>query len=234
VKSDTGALEYSTWYLVRVLVEKGMVERAQRLVEELHRIMEKGPRKSLSHLMDQLYRLSAATVLKSSTSAPDRSLAKEHLTVVINSPQTTYEIPTMANLLLCDLLVEDIRINGDEGLLDELKLHLSSFAERANRRGQTGLYVEVLLLQSKVALVKLDVKETYRFLDLARKLADENGLERMLERITDERDALIRALALWEQLGEDGPPLAERTEKVRIHEQIEKMIREGSWRKLLF
>jgi hypothetical protein len=140
----------------------------------------------------------------------------------------------MANLLLCDLLVEDIRIHGDEGLLDELKLHLSSFAEAATRRGQTGLYVEVLLLQSKVALVELDVNEAYRFLDLAEKLADEKGLERTLERITDEKDALIRALALWQQLGEDGPPMAERTEKVRIQEQIEKMIREGSWRRMLF
>ncbi len=234
VKIDTGGQYYSTWYLVRVLVEKGMVERAERLVEELHQTMEKAPRKSLSHLMDQLYRLSAATVLKSSTSAPDRSLAKEHLTAVINSPQTTYEIPTMANLLLCDLLVEDIRLHDDEGLLYELRLHLSRFAEKALQRHQTGLHVEVLLLQSKAALVEIDVKQAYRFLDLARKLADEKGLDRMLKRITDERNALIRELTIWEQLGEDKPTMAERTEKVRIHEQIEKMMREGSWRRMLF
>ncbi|MFX1416642.1 MAG: hypothetical protein ACFFC0_07505, partial [Promethearchaeota archaeon] len=123
---------------------------------------------------------------------------------------------------------------GDQGQLDELKLHLSSFAEKAHQRHQIGLYVEVLLLQSKVAMVELDVKEAYRFLDLARNLADEKGLERTLNRIADERDALIRALTVWEQLGEDRPPMTERTEKVRIHEQIEKMIREGSWRRMLF
>jgi hypothetical protein len=131
-------------------------------------------------------------------------------------------------------LVEDLRLHGDKNVLDELKVLLASFAETIVGQGKTGLYVETLLLQSKIALVELDVEEAKRLLEVARIFANEKGLERMLKRVADERDAQHRELTMWEQLGEDRPPMKERTGKVRIHEQIEKMIREGSWRRMLF
>jgi len=235
-RKDAGPLTIgaSTLYSVMVLVDNGMTERAQKYVEDLIQIVDKGVEKGIKDLMDQICRLSAAIVLKPSVLARDRALAKEHLAAIVNGTLIDYEVTSMALLMLCDLLVEDLRLHGDKGVLDELKVLLASFAETIVGQGKTSLHVEALLLQSKVALVELDLEEANRLLDLARIFANEKGLERMLKLITDERDTQRRELTLWEQLGEDIPPMAKRTEKVRIHEQIEKMIREGSWRKMLF
>jgi len=232
--SDLLGVGTSTLYTVMILVDDGMTEAAQKYVEDLIQIVGKGVDKGIKEFMDQLCRLSAAIVLKPSALARNRGLAKEHLAAIVNGTLIDYEVTTVALLLLCDLLVEDLRLHGDKNVLDELKLLLASFAETLVGQGKTSLHVETLLLQSKIALVELDVEEANRLLDLARIYGREKGLERMLKRIADEQDAQLRELTLWQQLGEDGPPIAERTEKVRFHEQIEKMIREGSWRRMLF
>jgi tetratricopeptide (TPR) repeat protein len=215
---------------VLVLVEKGMIKRAQQHVEELRQIVERSDDKT--HY--QVYRTAAALVLKSSTLPRNRVLAKEYLTEVADGSLLDYEIGTLAILNLTELLVDELQITGDANVLESFKVRLSRLLDTATEQESTLLLVETLLLQSKVALLQLEPDEANRLLNEARSLAEQKGLQRALKRIVSEQETLLNELSIWEKLGEDKPPMAQRTEKVRIHEQICGMIQQGLWRKMLF
>jgi tetratricopeptide (TPR) repeat protein len=221
---------YSILYEVLVLVDKGIIKRAQQLVEELRQMAEE----SGNDRINQVYRSTAALLLRASALTRNRALAKDHLVEVVDGKLLDPEITTIAYLLLCDLLLEDLRLSGDTHVLDELKSCLTRLAETTVDQGSTILQAETMLLQSKVALLEFEVDKANRLLNQARSLADQKGLERLLKRIVDEHDVLLDELSIWEKLGEEKPGNVERTKQVRIHEQIGEMIQQGSWRKMLF
>jgi tetratricopeptide (TPR) repeat protein len=223
-------VEWAILYTVLILVDNGDIKRAQHHVDYLSRLADR----NREELTNQIYYTTASMIMKSSTLSKNRALAKEYLTEVVNGKILDFEITSLAHLLLCDLLVEDLRISGDSRLLDELKILLNSFDKTILDQGSTSLQVEVLLLQSKVAILDLDMGRADRLLNQARSIADDKGLVRLSKRIIDEHEVLQKELSIWESLGEERPPLAEQTKKTRIHEQIGEMIQQGLWRKMLF
>ncbi|UCH05087.1 MAG: tetratricopeptide repeat protein [Candidatus Thorarchaeota archaeon] len=222
-------VEWGALYVVMVLVDRGMIKKAQMHVEDLRQFAEKEE----SEITNQIYKTAASIVLKSSSLAQDRALAKDYLTEVLGNLYHS-EVNSIACLLLCDLLVEDLRLSGDRSLLDELKWRLSSFVETTLDQGSTSLQTEALLLQSKVALLELDMKQASRLLNQARSLSEAKGLIMISKRIVDEHDALLTELSVYEKLGGDELRIPEQIERVRIHEQIGEMIQKGLWRKMLF
>jgi tetratricopeptide (TPR) repeat protein len=223
-------LEYGILFSVLVLVDMGMFERAHQLAEDLRQIVEE----SGTELTNQIYRTTIAIVLKSSTLARNRALAKEYLAEVVDGIRFDLEVNTIAHLLLCELLFEDLRLSGDRSVLDELKSCLARLAEASVDQGSTILQAETLFLQSKVALLDLEAEEANRLVNQARSLADQKGQTRLSKRMVDEHEMLLDELSIWERLGKEKPGMAERTEKIRIHEQIGEMLQQGSWRKMLF
>jgi len=226
----TSYIDWGILFLVQVLVDKGMIEEARQHLEDFPQIAHKEGRLHPNHV----YRTSAAIVLKSSTLARERALAKEHLIEVVDGEFRDFEITSMAYLLLCNLLVEDLRISGDKRVLDELKERLASFVDTTVEQGSTMLQTEALILQSRVALLELDTKEADRLLTQAQVLATQKGLEILTERAAADHEMLLSELSLSDKLGFDEPALRERTKKARIYEQIEHMIKQGVWRKMLF
>jgi tetratricopeptide (TPR) repeat protein len=226
----TSYIDWGILFLVQVLVDKGMIKEARQHLEDFPQIAH---REGHVH-PNQVYRTAAAIVLKSSTLARERALAKEHLIEVVDGELRDFEITSMAYLLLCDLLVEDLRISGDKRVLDELKERLASFVDTTVEQGSTMLQTEALILQSRVALLELDTKEADRLLTQAQVLATQKGLEILTERAVADHEMLLSELSLSDRLGFDEPALRERTNKARIYEQIEHMIKKGIWRKMLF
>ncbi|MFX1416531.1 MAG: tetratricopeptide repeat protein [Promethearchaeota archaeon] len=232
-RRKTGLLtSYIGWgilFLVQVLVDKGMIEEARQQVEEFPQISrETLPRP------EQIHRLCMAITLKASTAARDRTLAKEKLMSVVDGEQRDFEIISLAHLLLCELLVEDLRISGENDLLDELKERFTSFVDKTIEQGSTTLQTEAMILQSRIALLELDTREADRLLTQAQVIATQKGLERLAERVVFEHEMLLSELSISDELGREKPPPSERTSKARINEQIGHMIRQGIWRKMLF
>jgi tetratricopeptide (TPR) repeat protein len=222
--------EWGTLFIVQVLIDKGMVEEAQQHVEDLRQIMQ-GEGDVLDN---QIYQISAAIVLKSSAVARDKALAKEYLTEVVEGELLFHEITVLAYLLLFDLLVEDLRLSGDRGLLDELKWRLASLMDTAIEQGSTSLQTEALILQSKVTLLEFDTEKSEQLLTQAHVLANQRGLDRSIGRVENEHRMLLDELSLWEELKDEKPALSEMTERLRINEQIRQMLQQGVWRKMLF
>lgn len=221
---------YNILNIVSILVDKGLVNEAQQRVERARLISEE-----TNALYDtQAYRIAAALVLKSSMLPRSRKIAKEYLIDVIDGSFIDYELTAMALLNLAEILVNELQMTGNQDILDALETRLDALSTLANRQDSGLLLIETLLLQSKVALLQLDAARVNRLLDQAKIFAQEKGIDRILERIANEHSILLNELGVWENLGENSPPMAKRAEKARIQEQIYDMIRQGTWRKMLF
>jgi tetratricopeptide (TPR) repeat protein len=221
---------YNILNIISILMEKGMANEAQERLEQLHQISEE----TLDTFDEQAHRIAAALVLKSSMLPKNRVRAKEFLTEVANGSFFDYEISALALLHLSELLVNELQMTGDEDTLGNIDTHLNSLQTMAPNQGSTLLLVETMMIQSKVSLLQLNVEETKRLLDEARGLAKQKGLQNISKRIAEEEEAVFNELKIWEELGENKPPMAERTGKIGIHEQIGGMIQQGLWRKMLF
>jgi tetratricopeptide (TPR) repeat protein len=223
-------ITYTILYITSILVDKGMVNDARQSVERLRAIKEttKGP------FDEHVYRIAAALVLKSSMLPRSRVMAKEHLTEVVDGSFFHHETNTLALLHLTELLVDELQITGEAEAVENLNVRLSKLLDLAAEQKSTLLLVETLLLQSKMALLQLEADKANRLLNEAQSLAEQKGLENLSERIIEEQNALLNELTIWEKLGEEKPPITERTEKMRLHEQIGAMIQQGVWRKMLF
>ena len=225
----TSYIDWGILFLVQVLVDKGMIQEARQQVEDFPQISrEEFP------LADQIHRVCVAITLRTSTATRDRTLAKENLMSVVDGKHRDFEITSLAHLLLCGLLIEDLRISGEKSVLDELKERLSSFAATTAEQGSTMLQAEALILQSRVALLELDTEEADQLLTQAQVLTAQKGLDRLAEKAVADHEMLLSELSLSDELGFEKPTLSERTSKARINEKIGHMIKQGVWRKMLF
>ncbi len=221
---------YSILQIISILVNKGLVDEAQQRLEQFRRICEETKGIYCKHV----YRLATALVLKSTMLPRNRVVAKEYLVEVVEGSFFSYEISTLALLHLSELLVYELQMTGDPNVLENLNVRLAKLLEMATEQESTLLLVETLLLQSKVALLQLEADKANRLLNQAHSLARQKGLRNISKRVIDEHDVLLNELSIWEKLGDDKPSMGERTEKVRIQEQIGEMLQQGIWRKMLF
>jgi len=222
--------ELGILYTVMVLVDRGMIERAQEHIEDLRQLVEK----SGEEWHHQIYQTASALLLKSSARARNRILAKEFLAEVVDGKLIDFETTSMAFLLLCELLVEELKLSSDTGALNELIWRLTQFVETSGSQGSILLQIEAMILLARAALLDLDTEQADRLLTRAHLLAKGKGLVRLTKRIASEHKMLLGELSIWEELGDDLPTLSERAEKIRINEQIGRMMQQGIWRKMLF
>ncbi len=223
-------IAYNILFITSILVDKGMVDDAQQRVERLREIKER----TKKPYDENVYRIAGALVLKSSTFPRNRVKAKELLIEVVDGSFWEYETNTLALLHLTELLVNELQIAGDAEVLENLNVRLGRLLDLASEQKSTLLLIETQLLQSKAALLQLEAEKANRLLNEAQSLAEQKGLENLSERIMEDQNTLLNELTIWEKLGEEKPPMVERTKKVRLHEQIGAIIQQGVWRKMLF
>jgi tetratricopeptide (TPR) repeat protein len=216
--------------IVSILVDKGLIDRAQERVERVREISEE-----TGALYDrQAYIIAEALVLKSSILPRSRIMAKEHLAEVVDGTFFDYQLSVLALLNLTEILVNELQMTGDSDLLGILEARLAKLLKLANEQGSTLLLVETLLLQFKFALLQLDSDKASQLLNHARSLARQKGFHGISKRIADEHDIMLNELSIWKNLGENKPSMIERVEMIRMHEQISDMIKQGTWRRMLF
>jgi hypothetical protein len=159
-----------------------------------------------------------------STRIRNRAKAEELLKQIIEEEIGLGENIVLAIINLCDLLVGELRITNDVEVIDELKPLINKLLNIAEISESHWLLAETYLLQSKLSLINLDMKEAQRFLTQAQQIAKRFGLNQLTMKIANEHDDLQKKLYLWEKIKEVEAPISERIELARMDEQIEGII----------
>ena len=208
-------------YLIQILIDKGDLERAQISLHEMEQIKNqlKDEDINLTYLHDK------ALVLKTSLRARDRGKAEEIYSQFLEDENLDFEGKYTVLLNLCELLLTELRITNDQGVLDELKQFIGQLLEVAEKSHSHWIMGETYLLQAKLALLSLDLKEARRLLTQGQQIAEKFGLDLLARKISNDHDELLKELNIWENLEASDISLAERMELARLNKQMGQMVR---------
>jgi len=208
-------------FLIQILIERGDLERAQQSISNLERLTSQLKDKQL----DLIYLLDKALILKTSLRARDRGKAEEILILLLENENLSHDMRYTALINLCELFLTELRMINDLSVLDELNQFLGQLLDLAEKSHSYWIIGETYLLQAKLALISLDLKEARRLLTQGQQIAEKFGLDILARKISNDHDELLKQLNMWENLKESTSSLKERMEFARLNEQMDNMLR---------
>jgi len=211
-------------FIIQGAIEKNDHEQAQKHLLILEGINNQEKNK----FYNLIYRLNKALVLKMSLRARDRADAEDLLKEIINEEVIIMEPKIIAILNLCNLLLKELQITGYMEIVDELRQYISQLLYISEQLHSYLFMAETYLLQAKLSLLTLNLKESKRFFTQARQIAKKWGLTQLSMKIENEQEDFLKQINKWEKLKEENATLSERLELAQIDEQIERMLQNRS------
>ncbi len=175
--------------------------------------------------VDQRYRVARALSLKKSKRSRERVKAEEILGRVVSEEVTDHSLTVTAMIHLCDLLLMELKLTGEEEVLVKTKDLTRRLLDIAKEQSSQTLMVESYILQSKLALVELDIDQARILLAQAHVIAEERGLEKLARAVAAERDSLQSELKKWENIVKQQPSAQEMIDLTQMDALLERMIR---------
>jgi hypothetical protein len=130
----------------------------------------------------------------------------------------------IAMIHLCDLLVLELNATGEERVFEIVKDLTRRLLDITERQSSHSLLAETTLLQSKIALVELDVEQAREFLVKAYNIAEEKGLHLLAHKVAHEQDLLQSQLHKWESIIQQPPSRQEMIDVAQLDDLLERMI----------
>ena len=199
--------------IISVYLDKGDVERAQHCLQQISQ---------LTH--DEIYRFNKALILKTSSRTRNRAEAEDILKKLLEEEKLYFEYTIKALINLCELLLDELRMTNDLEVLNDINPYITRLLEVAESSKSYWILAETYLLQNKLSLLTFDMKKARRFLTQAQQIAERHGLNRLVIKISDEHEKLLKQLNMWEKLKESNAPITERLELAQLGEQMERMV----------
>ncbi len=183
------------YQLIKISLETNSMKEAKEYLTKLYDISEKEENKHVT----MLHRLSKAFVLQSEENTSDEisfaSLytilgrfvtAKDIISEIINGEVIDYERIVEGIFNLCELLIMELKILGNESILDELDLLTNKLVEIGETQNAFSLLAKTYLLKGKLELLKPDLKAASRLFEKAQQISEEKGYKLLAKVIKEE------------------------------------------------
>lgn len=209
------------YMMITLLTDNNKSTDAIPYLDELKQINDAEENK----LIDQRYRITNALILKASNRLIKKFKAADIFKEISEEDIVDHEITVQATLNLCDLLLVELRLSGNEETLIEVKDLTSKLTDIAKSQNSFALAIQAYLLQSKLALIDFDVDKANKLLIQAQGIAEEKDLTHLAFKISAELDALLSQTEKWEALINRNASIIERLELTQLEETIKGMIK---------
>lgn len=222
VREETGQpnlICYGLTRIVQVVTALGNLEAAREYLERAQALAEKNPTK----LVEQANRLAQAIVLKASARTRDKMKSQELFQQIVNEEVLIAGWTIQANLSLCELLFYEFKTSETPEILHEIQTITQHLLDLATAQQSHSLRAETYLLQAKLALLELDLPRARRLFTQAQMLAEERGLQRLAQSISQEHDTLLTQLPHWETLQAQRAPLQELNQLAGFDVQLSRL-----------
>ncbi|MHA2376369.1 MAG: tetratricopeptide repeat protein, partial [Candidatus Thorarchaeota archaeon] len=207
--------------LVDAALESDTPSVAEKYLENLKQIDEQTDNPKIN----QHYRVAKANFMKSSGRARNKLEAGEILEGLIEEEVTDHSLTVTAMIHLCDLLISELKMTGEESVLKKVNDLTKRLLEIAKEQSSHSLLAKTYLLQSKLALIDLDVDKAMELLSQANVMATEKGLDMLARAVSHERDLLLSQKEKWEMIIQQPPPKKEMIDITHLDDYLELMIR---------
>ena len=191
----------SLFTLLQISIDKNDKVLYTKYLKELEAFVKKHP----TDFLEQMYRTAQALVLKASSRPRDWAKAADILVEVVKEKFTKFGFNLVALINLCELLMNEFSMSGDAQVLQELELYIDELSELAQMQNVCHLRLEANNLQilthwlkAQKSMVELDFQKAKTLLENTRKIADEKGLYRLAEKLTQQQEKLLVQLSQWD------------------------------------
>ena len=208
--------------LISISLNHSEINDLDKYLEELRIISEKY--KNIKQI-EQLYRLDKAIVLMSSNRLMDKMGSGTILKSIIEEEIIDYEITVEAMTNLCEILINELELTGDEKILQEIQNLSDKLLDIAQSQYLYDLLAEIYFFKAEISLLNLDLHSTRLLLTLAQKTANKYGLKRLATKISNKHDDLLANIEEWEDKIKMNIPLQERLKNMRNEFLFSKMVR---------
>jgi len=213
------AINYAN--LIQLYIDKAEIKHAQEYLERFKKLKNAvGTPQINNH-----YRFSEALILKTSLRTQNRAKAEKLLRLLIREENAGAETKTEALIHLCDLLLDELKITSEMEIIEEIKPLINELLELTEKSRSYRFFAETYVLQAKLALLTLNLKEARYLFSKAQDIAEKYGYELLGQKISNEHDDLLKKLDLWEKLKESNASIEDRLELVNLSDQTLRMIR---------
>lgn len=206
--------------LVWVTLDSNDPSLAQQYLQKLQQINERTD----NRIIDQRYRVAKALSLKTSKRARHKVKAEEILEQVVDEEVADHSLTVTAMIHLCELLLFELKMTGEEEVLEEVKDLTHRLLDIAKQQSSHSLLAETYLFQSKFALMELDVERARKLLAQAHIIAEEKGLYMLARMVAQERDLLLSQLHKWERIIEQTPSRRKMIDLTQLDDLLERTI----------
>ncbi|MFX0204990.1 MAG: tetratricopeptide repeat protein, partial [Candidatus Hodarchaeota archaeon] len=176
-------------------------------------------------VINQRYRLAKALSLKMSKRARHKVKAAEILEQLTKEDITDSSLTISAMIHLCDLLLSELKATGEEEVLREVRDLTQRLLDIAKLQSSHSLLVETYLLQSKLALIELDVERAEKLLIQALNIAEDKGLNILARKVRYERESIQSQLHKWETIIKQNPSKREMINITHLDDLLDRMVR---------
>lgn len=205
------------YHLIQVSIDKNDLDLARGYCQDIQTIAKQKD----NPIVKQRCLVGQALMLKTESGLRSKMKALELLGDVIEGEFVNHELNIASLLHSCDLLLFELQIFGEEKVLSEIKEIADHLLVIANQQALHSLFVETYLLQSRLAMIELDIAKAQQLLAKARSIAEKRGLSKLANTILHEMDLLPK----WVKIIDQQPNLKEITELTQIEDLIKRMIR---------
>jgi tetratricopeptide (TPR) repeat protein len=212
------------FYLISASLDSNNTKSAQRYLDRLRHI-ESSKKNSF---VSQLRKIAEATLLKTSPRMKHRVEAQELLQEVLEEEIVDHSLTVIALIGLSELLLDELKISGDQEIFTLLQAMVSSLFDIAKHQDSHNLLAKTYWLKSQIALVDLDLEKARELLNKAQEIAERKGLRKLAISISSDHDSLLNQLSEWENLINKKVGLKERIELAQLGGLVVKLIKNGN------
>ncbi|MFV2015463.1 MAG: tetratricopeptide repeat protein, partial [Candidatus Heimdallarchaeota archaeon] len=172
--------------MISLYIETKNEDQAEALLSKLKSLNDKND----NEFIDQMYLLSKATILKSKDRIVDKVEGLSLLKEIVSHELIKNEYMIQAMLDLSELLLLELKISGNEEVMDEIRILLNKLIVLGEKTNQIPLLIEVRILQSKIEVLDLNIVEAQELLSVACEIAEKAQLIQLVNKITNEKNEL--------------------------------------------
>ncbi|MHA2100932.1 MAG: tetratricopeptide repeat protein [Candidatus Kariarchaeaceae archaeon] len=203
------------YYLILVNLKLGSAKSANNYLRKLMQIAEKNPNERIKVIKN----LSHAIILKNNPRSKYKAEAQTILEEIIKENKI-FRISLDAALHLSELLLDELQMYGSDEVLEEVEKLTRNIYEMAQEHQLYPLIVEVLILRAKLEFINLKMDETDKLLQQAHLIAEERGLDRLLNSVEQEENRMALEIKLASEISKSGSTIQERFDKSQVIEYI--------------
>ncbi len=218
IKSMYG-MSAALFYLSLINIDLDLKNQAQTYLSQLDYLANQ----TGSIIFKQSYTIAKALKLKKSGRIRDHTEAELLLKQITEKEITTPQLYLLSFVNLCELFLHELSITNSMEALDELNPLITRISKIAEKQNAYLWLAEIKLLQAKLALIQMNIKDAKQLLTHAQQIAEIHGLNLLAVKISSEHDNLLDQLKTWENLEKRDAPLAERIKLASFESVINRM-----------